>query len=60
MSGLVPEEEEMSAYLAPLGWSLHRLLSPQQQVAAQLPHEGWNQEVPPILSFYSYAEVVKP
>lgn len=27
--------------------------------AAQLPHERWSQELPPILSFYSYAECTK-
>ncbi|KAI3425331.1 hypothetical protein D9Q98_009095 [Chlorella vulgaris] len=60
ISGLVPEEEEMAAYVAPLNWRMQRLWSARQMAAAQLPHEVWSEELPPILSFYSYCEVVKP
>lgn len=60
ISGLVPEEEEMAAYMAPLNWRMQRLWSARQMAAAQLPHEVWSEELPPILSFYSYCEVVKP
>jgi hypothetical protein len=37
-----------------------RLWSPEQMVAAQLPHEQWSEVLPPILSFYSYLEARKP
>jgi hypothetical protein len=60
ISGLVPEEEEMAAYVAPLNWRMQRLWSARQMAAAQLPHEVWSEELPPVLSFYSYCEVVKP
>jgi hypothetical protein len=36
-------------------WELSELLSPQQQLAASLPHIAWDDAVPPILSFYSFA-----
>jgi hypothetical protein len=38
-----------------LRWELSELLSPQQQLAASLPHIAWDDAVPPILSFYSFA-----
>ncbi|PRW33609.1 S-adenosyl-L-methionine-dependent methyltransferase [Chlorella sorokiniana] len=57
ISGLVPERDDMGAYLAPLGWRLARLWSPQQMVAAQLPHLRWSDEQPPICPFYSFAAV---
>lgn len=47
-------------YLAPLGWRLARLWSPQQMVATQLPHLRWSDEQPPICSFYSFAAVERP
>lgn len=59
ISGLVPDSDDLAAYLAPLYWQLGRLWSPREMAAAQLPHERWSQELPPILSFYSYAECTK-
>ncbi|KAL4419924.1 hypothetical protein ABPG75_007022 [Micractinium tetrahymenae] len=59
ISGLVPDSDELAAYLAPLNWHLGRLWSPREMAAAQLPHERWNEALPPILSFYSYAECTK-
>ena len=57
LSGLPAKGERVAAYLAPLGWRLDRVWSPRQMLAAQLPHERWRDELPPILSFYSYSEV---
>lgn len=59
VSGFEPEEGPLSAALAPLGWRLAALRSPRAMAAAQLPHLAWSEELPPILAFYSYAEVEK-
>lgn len=60
LSGFEPVPEAMGSYLQPLGWLLHGLWSPREMVAAQLPHLAWSDALPPILSFYSYAEARKP
>ena len=60
LSGFEPVPEAMGAYLQPLGWLLAGLWSPREMVAAQLPHLAWSDALPPILSFYSYAEARKP
>ncbi|KAL4430397.1 hypothetical protein ABPG77_002203 [Micractinium sp. CCAP 211/92] len=59
ISGLAPDSDDMAAYLAPLNWQLDRLWSPGEMASTQLPHERWSEELPPILSFYSYAECTK-
>lgn len=59
ISGFTPEEGELAAALAPLGWRLAALRSPRDMAATQLPHLAWSEELPPILAFYSYAEVEK-
>lgn len=60
VSGLQPGEDELAGYLALLSWRLHRLVSPRQMAAKELPHEQWSDEIPPILAFYSYCEMEKP
>jgi hypothetical protein len=40
---------------AGLGWCVTDFMSPEDAVGRQLPHVKWDDAVPPILSFYSYA-----
>lgn len=41
------------------GLRLTEYLSPKDMTAQQLPHLEWNDRVPPIAAFYSYASAVK-
>jgi hypothetical protein len=44
-----PQQQQQRQY------KLVQFLTPQEMVAAQLPHLKWDAKVPPMLSFYSFA-----
>jgi hypothetical protein len=56
LSGLPPTSAAVQGFLQSCGpWRLAELLGPREMVARVLPHLAWQDKVPPILSFYSYA-----
>ncbi|KAL6747756.1 S-adenosyl-L-methionine-dependent methyltransferase [Haematococcus lacustris] len=51
-----PEAAEAGRGGAGKALQLTEYMGPRQMVAQQLPHLAWNDEVPPIAAFYSYAQ----
>ncbi|KAK9828813.1 hypothetical protein WJX72_002206 [[Myrmecia] bisecta] len=59
VSGMQPTPAAVRAFFWPHGFDLSELLGPREMAAHMLPHLVWDQEVPPILSFFSFAEGTK-
>ncbi|EFJ51321.1 hypothetical protein VOLCADRAFT_103570 [Volvox carteri f. nagariensis] len=60
LSGIESTREGVATFLSQFGLRLLDFLTPKDMVGRHLPHLPWNERVPPIASFYSYAAAEKP
>eukprot|EP01026_Neomeris_dumetosa_P005107 TRINITY_DN113_c1_g1_i5.p2 TRINITY_DN113_c1_g1~~TRINITY_DN113_c1_g1_i5.p2 ORF type:complete len:283 (+),score=39.31 TRINITY_DN113_c1_g1_i5:430-1278(+) len=59
ISGMQPNFLWLRQYFKALGFRVFELKSPKDMMGSFMPHIKWNDDVPPILSFYSFAGVQK-